>query len=168
MNDLTRLPTFTKAGDLLVVVESPRGSGLKLKYDPKLGVFLFHRPLALGLSYPYDWGFVPSTKAEDGDPLDAMVVADVPSHPGVVIESRPIAVLELTQKSKRGGRERNDRILAVPAKLERSHGELTPRQRKEIECFFLNAVMFADKAAKILGWKGAGAARKLIAQSRKS
>ena len=168
MADFTKLPSFSQGGDLLVVVESPGGSGLKLKYDPELGVFLFHRALPLGLVYPYDWGFVPSTLAEDGDPLDAMVVADVPSHPGVVIECQPIAVLELGQKSKRGGRERNDRVLAVPARLERSHRALTPRQKTEIERFFLGAVMFADKDARILGWKGVGAARKLIARSRKT
>ena len=76
MPNLQFLPARDKDGHFRVVVEAPAGSNLKLKYDPDLGVFLVGRPLILGLTYPYDWGFVPGTRAADGDPLNAMVLGD--------------------------------------------------------------------------------------------
>ena len=66
-----------------------------------------------GLSYPYDWGFIPSTKAEDGDPLDVLVIHDAQTFPGVVLRCRPVGILEVEQQSE-GKKERNDRVFAVP------------------------------------------------------
>src|SRR5690349_17889552 len=110
ITDLSGLPTRSKTGGFHVVVESPRGSRAKLKYDPGLRAFTFSRPLVAGLRYPYDWGFIPGTTAEDGDPLDAMVFSDVSTFPGVVIECRALAVIRLRQNRKTAsGRERNDR-----------------------------------------------------------
>src|SRR4051794_32583753 len=88
--DLISLPTYDRDGALLVVVESPQGSPLKLKYDSELAAFTISRPLVLGLRYPFDWGFIPSTRMADGDPLDAMVLGDTPCFPGVVLRCRPI------------------------------------------------------------------------------
>ena len=70
------LSTFRKDGSLNVMVESPRGSSVKFKYDPDDEVMMLARPLPLGLIYPYDWGFVASTRAADGDPLDAVILWD--------------------------------------------------------------------------------------------
>jgi len=156
--DLTSLPTRSLSGAFHVVVESPGGSRVKLKFDSELGAFKLSRPLVAGLCYPFDWGFVPGTKAPDGDPLDAMVFCDSPTFPGVVIECRALGLIRLSQKKKRGaGRERNDRLIAIPVKAPRfSHylepSDLPQRTRKELEEFFLTAVMFEDKAARILGW----------------
>src|SRR4051812_36041123 len=100
--DLTKLPAFNDDGDLLVVVESPMGAGVKLKYEPKLGTFEYGKALPIGLTYPYDWGFVTGTEAEDGDPLDALVLTDVPSFPGVVIACRPLGILQLDQMKEDG------------------------------------------------------------------
>jgi inorganic pyrophosphatase len=65
-----------------MIVETPRGSGVKFKYEPKLKVFAVGKALPLGLTYPFDWGFIPGTKGEDGDPLDALAIHDAASYPG--------------------------------------------------------------------------------------
>jgi inorganic pyrophosphatase len=164
---LHRLPPRDGDGAVRVVVEAPRGSGVKLKYDPRLGAFEYGRALPLGLTYPYDWGFVPGTRAEDGDPLDALVLGDVPSYPGVVIPSRPIGVVLLDQKNHDRKRERNDRLVLVPLGAERFEelrdaAALPRRAREEIERFFLDTTFFTQKEARVLGWKGPAEADALV------
>jgi inorganic pyrophosphatase len=150
------------------VVESPRGSKLKRKFETDLGIFTVSRPLVLGVSYPFDWGFVPSTKAEDGDPLDAMVLLDAPTYPGVVVACEPIGVVRVEQKKKTGrGRERNDRIIASPVQAPRFDGlrdgrKLPKRARDEIERFFLAAVTLEGKDVELLGWGTPREARALV------
>ena len=97
---LDQIPTFDKDGAIYVVVESPRGSSVKLKYHRQLGALTLSRPLPAGLTYPHDWGFVPGTLASDGDPVDALVLSDVGTAPGVVIACRPIGVLEIEQNRR--------------------------------------------------------------------
>ena len=120
MPNLLKIPTWADEGHVYAVVETPRGSTCKLDFDPDLRVFTLAKPLMAGLTYPYDWGFIPSTKAEDGDPLDVLVIHDAQTYPGVVLRCRPIGILELEQTSK-GKRERNDRVFAVP---DRSCGQV--------------------------------------------
>ena len=170
MRDLAKLPPHDGSGAVRVVVEAPRGCGLKLKYEPELGAFSYGRPLPLGLTYPFDWGFVPGTKAEDGDPLDALVIADVPSYPGVVIPCRPIGVVLVSQRNEKGKRERNDRLVLVPLAAERLQDLIDPRSlplrmREEIERFFLSTTFFTHKDARIQGWRGAGHAERLVRAS---
>ncbi|MCA1827865.1 MAG: inorganic diphosphatase [Myxococcales bacterium] len=173
--DLTKLPAFNDDGELHVVVESPRGAGVKLKYDPDLGAFEYGKALPIGLTYPYDWGFVPGTEAEDGDPLDALVLTDVPSYPGVVIACRPLGILQLDEKDEEGkkkSRERNDRLVAVPVKAKRFEemedpDDLSARLRDEIERFFLNTTFFSAKDPRVLGWKGPKYAEKKVRQAIK-
>ena len=132
-SDLLSLPPRDARGALHVVVESPRGSRVKLKYSAELGTFVLSRPLALGIAYPYDWGFVPGTRASDGDPVDAIVLADAPTFPGVVMCCRPLALLEVEQNAKQGGgRERNDRIIAEPVAARRPTPVLSGRVREEL------------------------------------
>ena len=76
MHNLIELVPYGKNGEIQMVVETPRGSNLKLNYEPKLHAFTVSRALPLGLIYPYDWGFIPSTKGEDGDPIDALALHD--------------------------------------------------------------------------------------------
>src|SRR5205085_8827689 len=109
MTDLLSLPSWADKEHLHAVVETPRGSSCKLDFDPKLGAFTLAKPLMAGLTYPHDWGFIPSTKAEDGDPLDILIIHDAKTFPGVVLKCRPIGILEVEQKSK-GRAERNDRV----------------------------------------------------------
>jgi inorganic pyrophosphatase len=164
-----RLPSFESAETVHVVVESPRGSTVKLKYDPTLEAFGLSRPLAEGLVYPYDWGFVPSTRASDGDPLDVMVVWDRPSFPGVVLRCRLLGVVAAEQNNKHHPerRERNDRLIAVPVEAPRQAAiervdDLPVRLREELESFFLATVAFENKDLTFRGWSGVEAAYDLV------
>ncbi|MFL5276850.1 MAG: inorganic diphosphatase [Myxococcales bacterium] len=157
----------TEDGTLRVVVEVPKGGRVKLKWDHDLGVFTASRYLPAGLSYPFDWGFVPGTKADDGDPLDALILADVPTFPGVVIPCEPLGVLRLEQDSKKGKRQRNDRLIVRPTGASRlgetrDVRELPRALLDELEKFFLDAVFFTPKNAKARGWSGRQAAEKLV------
>jgi len=161
------LPASPADGVLNVVVESPAGSTSKIKWDLELESFALSRPLPLGMAYPHDWGFVPGTHAEDGDPVDALVLSEGTTFPGLVIPCRPIGVVRLEQNRKQGaGRERNDRIIAVAASSHRhplrSAAELGPRVREELVRFFLNVVFFEDKAPSLLGWGDADEAWQLV------
>jgi inorganic pyrophosphatase len=160
MTDLSALPTFAKGDSFHVVIETPRGASSKFKYDAKLGVMTLSRPLTVGLAYPYDWGFIPSTHAPDGDPLDCMVMWDGISFPGVVLTCRTIGVLRVEQTNRTSGaRERNDRLVALPLEAPRLESlqtvfDVGERIRQELERFFLNAVAFEGKELKLLGWAG--------------
>jgi inorganic pyrophosphatase len=160
--DLAALPPRDDSGAVHVVIESPAGSRVKLKYSPALHAFVLSRPLAFGVTYPYDWGFVPGTEAADGDPLDAMVVLDAATFPGVVVCCRPLAVLEVEQNAKQGGRQRNDRLIAAPTALRRPPIELTDRVRDELVAFFRAATLFEGKDLSVLGWNDAATAEKLV------
>ena len=167
MSDLSKLPSTDSKGHLHVVIETPKGSKAKLRYDAGLGVFMLSRALVLGVVYPHDWGFVPSTEAEDGDPLDAMVLSDCGTYPGVVIPSKPIGVVRLSQKGDDGARQRNDRIIAVPVEDARFRDivDLSERTRHELEDFFLLATRRTPKEAKVEGWDDAESARKTIREA---
>lgn len=161
--DLLALPARDEDGAVRVVIESPRGSRVKLKYSSRLRAFVLSRPLPLGVTYPYDWGFVPGTEAADGDPLDAMVMLDAATFPGVVVTCRPLAMLELEQNAKEGGRrQRNDRIIATPTVARRPSVELTARVRDELAAFFHAATLLEGKDVRILGWRDAEAAEALV------
>ena len=152
------LEPFAEDGSLNVVIESPRGSTAKWKYEA--GMFRLSRPLPAGLAYPYDWGFLPGTRASDGDPLDAMVYWNGAGYPGVVVPSRVIGVLRVEQNNRTSGnRERNDRLLVVPVNAPAigvsSALDLPERFRHEIEHFFIAAVAFEGKDLKLLGWGNA-------------
>lgn len=154
---------------LRVVVETPARSEIKIKYLPEEEVFLFGRPLVLGVVYPYDWGFIPSTRADDGDPLDVMVYHDGSTYPGVVIPCRPVGAVRLTQKGDQA-RVRNDRIIAVPESDDRCRDarDLNARTRREIEQFFVSATVMEDKRVRVKGWSGPNAAQKLIRAAQRT
>ena len=115
-----KLPAFSDDGDLHVVIETPRGSLAKLDYDPKLKTFTLSKSLLAGLTYPYDWGFIPATAAEDGDPLDVMVIHEAATFPGLVLtckiiarDGSPLGELVILRKCWRIGRPRMSRTKAV-------------------------------------------------------
>src|SRR5664280_3001376 len=100
---------------ILVIVEIPQGSRNKYEYDPELGAFRLDRMLFSSVHYPADYGYVKGTKAEDGDPLDAMVILEEPTFPGCAIHARPLAVLKM--HDEKGS---DIKILCVPATDPRS------------------------------------------------
>jgi inorganic pyrophosphatase len=167
------LPSRYDSGSTRVVVESPRGSRLKISFDPEQRVFCVDRELVLGLQYPYDFGFVPSTLAEDEDPLDAIVMSDAGTYPGVVLGGRALGVVRVTEPGKKGKKRiHNDRVLFVPADEERYEEmtdvrELSQRARMELERFFLSAVLFDKKDVAVEGWDGPKAAEALIRECEK-
>jgi inorganic pyrophosphatase len=168
--NLDAIPAFDEDGIFHLVVESPRGSNLKLKYEREWNAMSISRPLPLGISYPFDWGFIPSTLAADGDPLDAMAIWDVPSYPGVVLRCRAIGVVYVEQnrvKEDRSNRIHNDRVLTMPIEARREQrvseaSELPLRVRQELERFFLAAAALEGKDAEVTGWGDAATAVALV------
>jgi inorganic pyrophosphatase len=158
------LPARDRDGWLNVVVETPRGSTGKFKYDEHAAVMRLSRPLPAGLCYPYDWGFIASTRADDGDALEAMVIWEGSSYPGVVITARSLGVLRVDQMDPfSGARQRNDRVLAVPVKTRSEReGVLDARLRAQLEHFFTAAVAFEGKDLRLLGWGDADEADALV------
>jgi inorganic pyrophosphatase len=158
MTDFLKIPTWADEQYIYAVVETPRGSTCKLDFDPVLHVFTLAKPLMTGLSYPYDWGFVPSTGAEDGDPLDVLILHDAKTYPGVVLRCRPVGILEVEQNSK-GKIERNDRAFAMPDRspLEADLQDvrhLSLQAREQLEQFFRATNALEDKSLEFLGWHG--------------
>ena len=156
-------------GELRMIVETPRGSAVKLKYDLKLKIFTVSKSLPLGLTYPFDWGFIPGTQGEDGDPLDALAIHDASTYPGVMLPCRLLGMIDLKQKSENGW-EANPRFILMPLWHDRlgefeKAAALPRRLKKEIEQFFLSTDFFTQKHPKIEAWKGSNAAEKQIRDS---
>lgn len=155
-------------GMVVTVIETPRGSRNKIKFDPDLGVFRLDRILPAGLAFPFDFGFIPGTRAEDGDPLDVLVLLDQPVHPGCIVLVRLLGVIEVEQQKGGGGpAERNDRLVAVPGGP-KAHTSL--RTLRDVDTFTLDAIGAFFEAyhaldgdvVRILGRKGVNAAEAAI------
>src|SRR6202166_1085625 len=96
-----------------VIIETPKGSRNKFAFDDDQKVFELKQALPAGMSFPHDFGFIPSTKAEDGDPVDVLVLMDAPAYPGCLIKCRPVGIIEGEQGKNKKDTERNDRIVAI-------------------------------------------------------
>lgn len=173
--DLSRLSPFdSEDNDLIqVIIETPRGSRNKFAYDPEQRVFEVKAVLPAGMTFPYEFGFVPSTKADDGDPTDVLVLMDEPASPGVLVKCRLIGAIlgeQLDPAKKKP--VRNDRLIAV----ERSNHDysdiddikdLDKKLLKELEEFFVNYHQMQGKKYKVLDRCGAKAAFKLLKKTFK-
>ena len=154
-----------------VVIETPKGSRNKYEFDPKLRSFTLSRVLPDGMVFPYDFGFVPSTMAQDGDPIDVLLLMDSSAFPGCVVESRLIGVIE-GEQNKDGKKERNDRLVAV-ASHNHSHSNLknisdmNQKVVKELAEFFVNYHRQDDVKYKFLGTRGPKEAARLLDQAVK-
>lgn len=107
-------PTFAEDDHIHVVIETPSGSRTKYAWSADLGAFVVRKVLPLGTTFPYDFGFVPRTKAADGDPLDVLVLADEPLALGCLVTCRVLGAIECKTSEAGGEPVRNDRVIAVP------------------------------------------------------
>jgi len=154
---------------LNVIVETPRGSRNKYKYDTTQGVFILKKVLPAGAVFPYDFGYVPGTCGEDGDPLDALLLMDEPAFAGCVIQARLIGVIEAEQTEVDGTKERNDRLVAVAIEAHdyynlKSFKDIDQNLLRELEYFFVSYNQIEGKEFKLIAARGPAQARKLIDQ----
>src|SRR3954470_18755936 len=160
-------PCDEETRELNVIIETPKGCRNKYAFDPDLGLFVMKKVLPAGSVFPFDFGFIPSTKGEDGDPLDILVLMDEPAFCGCLVLSRLVGVIEAEQKEKGKKKERNDRLIAVAEKQETnakvdSLQDLPPHVLDEIEHFFVSYNAMAGKAFKVIGRRGPKVARNLV------
>lgn len=166
--DLSLIPAQPKPGLINVLIEIPAGSKNKYEFDKDLQAFALDRVLYSSVQYPYDYGFVPNTLADDGDPLDGMVLMDQPTFPGCVIAARPIGMLEMID-----GGDRDEKILCVPAKDPRytqvkSLDDVAQHRLDEIAEFFSTYKNLEKKVTEILGWKNLDQVAPLIEECIKA
>jgi len=114
MADLTSLPHHLdeKKGTCRSIIETPKGCRNKFDYDPETNLFMLAGLLPEGMMFPYDFGFIPSTLGDDGDPLDILVLMDAPAHAGCLIDVRLIGIITAEQMEG-GKKESNDRLVGV-------------------------------------------------------
>lgn len=165
-------PIDKSEGILQVIIETPKGSRNKFAFDPEQKVFALRKVLPAGMVFPYDFGFLPQTIAEDGDPLDVLLLMDEPAFPGVVVRARLIGIIEGEQLEDKK-KTRNDRLLAV---AEANHMYANIKDPKdlpgqflhELEEFFVNYHRLEGKQYKLLGCKGADEAQRQIRDARRA
>lgn len=170
-HNLQLLPTFD--GDALnIVVDTAKGQHSKYKYDAKLGLFRFQKLLPLGQSFPFNFGFLPSTTGGDDDPLDVLLLGEEPIPIGTLVLGAILGVLEAEQ-TQEGKTNRNDRVLAAPLnassrKLVQPEIELNDDVTQSIEKFFVTYNQMQGRTFKPLGTHGKDRALQIIRRAMKN
>lgn len=149
-----------------VVIETPKGSRNKYDFDSEQKVFELKTVLPAGMTFPYDFGFIPRTKADDGDPVDVLVLMDEPAFPGCVLKCRLIGIIEGEQIDKKA-KTRNDRVVAVEKE---NHSfadihhidDLGKTFLAELQEFFVNYHRLSKSQYRVLDVRGPKQARKRI------
>jgi len=149
------------------IVETPKGSNAKYNYNPQLGHYELAKLLPVGLAFPYDFGYIPGTKGDDGDPLDVIIVSEFPSFPGCILDCRIIGAIKAMQYEDMNGGVRNDRYLAIPqaSVLYRDIPDLRQLPgniSEELEQFFINYNKEDGKFFKPLSYVKTKKALKMI------
>ncbi|MGB9471254.1 MAG: inorganic diphosphatase [Candidatus Acidiferrum sp.] len=147
-----------------VIIETPKGSRNKYAFDPDHNLFQLKKLLPAGMAFPYDFGFIPSTQAEDGDATDVLVLMDEPAFPGCLLKCRFVGVIE-GEAYKKNERLRNDRIIAIE---QDNHSyahikhvdDLGKAFIEELEEFFVNYHKLSNSQYRILDVRGPGEARR--------
>ena len=167
MTNYLALPTGDAApAEVNAVIEIPRGDTNKYEYDKQLQVFRLDRNLYSPVHYPGDYGFIPSTLSDDGDPLDVLVLVDASSFTGCVMTVRPIGALMMIDQGKE-----DEKILAVGLnnpiyKNVNNYTEIYPHLLLEIEHFFSVYKELEAKRTRIKGWEDAKSAQKIVSESQ--
>jgi inorganic pyrophosphatase len=161
--------TPLKENAIGVVIETPKGSRNKFKYDVNSRRLKLSKVLPEGMVFPFDFGFVPSTKGADGDPLDVLVLMDDPAFPGCLVECRLVGILEAEQ-TKGQRKIRNDRLIAVANQSLRYSdihhlSDLNRALVKQIEAFFINYQKARKVKVSILSRQGAARALAVLSSS---
>lgn len=148
------------------VIEVPKGNRNKYEYSKKAGVIKLDRVLYSPVVYPGDYGFIPRTLFEDGDPMDILVMINEATFPGCVIEARPIGIFRMIDNE-----EKDFKVLAVPATDPNFHGyydvkDIPQHFPKEVEHFFLTYKHLQGTQVETQGWGDASEAKKEIESSR--
>jgi inorganic pyrophosphatase len=164
---LALVPPFDEHDRALVVIETVKGSQNKLKYEPRYGAFRLSHVLPVGMAFPYDFGFLPGTKASDGDPVDVLVLMDSPVIAGCIVPSRLIGVIEAEQHDPGARWMRNDRLLAVAdCSVTQSDvkaiTDLNQSLLEQVEAFFADYNKLDGKGFRVLRRRGARRARRLV------
>ncbi len=161
------LATFDRDGMLNAIIETPKGSQNKFDFDPETGLFKLGGAMPVGAAFPFDFGFVPSTLGEDGDPLDVLVLMDAPAFAGCLVTARLVGVIEANQTERDGKTTRNDRLIAVAehSRVQKEVEELehlNAARLDEMEYFFVSYNTFKGKTFEVLARSGAERARQLV------
>jgi inorganic pyrophosphatase len=170
---LSEIVPFDETGDLKIVIETPKGSRNKYKYEPDNDCLELTTALPEGMVFPYDFGFIPSTIGDDGDPLDVLVLMDAPVVPGCVIRGRLIGVIKARQREKKDKEwVRNDRLIAVACHAQTHQGEkslkdLRPHLTDEISAFFADYNKLRDRDFQQLDLGGPKKAMKIVEDGMK-
>jgi len=168
MTNLAALPNHwnPKTRECKVIVETPKGRRNKFAFDPEFRLFELKGLLPEGLSFPYDFGFIPSTLGGDGDPLDVLVLMDEPAHVGCLIDVRLIGVIEAVQTE---GKKRtvNDRLIGVAVHSYAHEGltnvsQLNPSLLDHVQEFFIAYNKGRGKRFEVKARRGPGRAAEIV------
>lgn len=166
---LTTEPRVPDSDLVNVVVETPAGSRNKYKFDEQNGLFLLHKVLPIGAAFPFDFGFIPGTQAEDGDPLDVMILGEEATFTGCLVTIRLLGIIEAQQREKRST-IRNDRLIGTAETpkirpVERSLDDLPAKVLDQIEHFFISYNRFEGRVFVPLRRRGPRVAARRVAQA---
>ncbi len=162
----------TRRNTITAIIETPSGSRNKYAWDKEYKAYRLKKVLPSGMVFPYNFGFVPDTKAEDGDPVDVLVLMDAPAFPGCLLDCVILGAIEAEQSNGNGKKERDDRLIAAGVNdssfsninsIEQLPGQLMD----EIEAFFVNYNKVEGKKFKILRTCDSGQAAKLLKKAQK-
>lgn len=160
-------PYNEEEGFYHAVVETPRGSRHKYDFDPGLGMFVLGGVLPAGAVFPFDFGFIPGTEGEDGDPLDVLLLLDDTAFTGCLVPARLLGVIEAEQTERDGETVRNDRLIAVSTESYnhrhvRELEQLGESLLLEIEHFFESYNQIKGKRFRPVGREGRERAEQLV------